>query len=137
MYFFKILVYYTGGVAVVYPSPTDDFCIVEMEMRSLFHKWLLVFIVLSFGLTFGFSWYLHRQDAKENALQLLEVNLTDVAGRVKRAENNLQTITEMSAASAIAKTRAFALLIKEKPSDRKSTRLNSSHLVISRMPSSA
>ena len=116
MYFFKILVYYTGGVAVVYPSPTDVFCIVEMEMRSLFHKWLLVFIVLSFGLTFGLSRYLHRQDAKENALQLLEVNLTDVAGRVKRAENNLQTITEMSAASAIAKTRAFALLIKEKPS---------------------
>ena len=85
-------------------------------MRSLFHKWMLFFIVLAFGLTFGLSWYLHRKEAKENALQLLEVNLTDVAGRVKRAENNLQTITEMSASSAIAKTRAFALLIKEKPS---------------------
>ena len=85
-------------------------------MKSLFRKWLLFFIVLAFGLTFGLSWHLHRIEAKENALQLLEVNLNDVAGRVKRAENNLQTITEMSAASAIAKTRAFALLIKEKPS---------------------
>ena len=85
-------------------------------MKSLFHKWLLFFIVFAFGLTFGFSWYMHRKEARENALQLLDVNLTDVAGRVKRAENNLQTITEMSAASAIAKTRAFALLIKEKPS---------------------
>ena len=85
-------------------------------MRSLFRKWLLFFIVLAFGLTFGLSWHLHRIEAKENALQLLEVNLNDVAGRVKRAENNLQTITEMSAASAIAKTRAFTLIIKEKPS---------------------
>lgn len=85
-------------------------------MSSLFRKWLLLFVILAFGLTFGLSWYLHRKEAKENALQLLEVNLTDVAGRVKRAENNLQTITEMSASSAIAKTRAFALLIKEKPS---------------------
>ena len=94
---------------------TEDFYIAEMEMRSLFHKWMLFFVVLAFGLTFGLSWYLHRKEAKENALQL-EVNLNDIAGRVKRAENNLQTITEMSAASAIAKTRAFALLIKEKPS---------------------
>ena len=85
-------------------------------MKSLFHKWLLFFVVLAFGLTFGLSWYLHRKEAKENALRLLEVNLTDVAGRGKRAENNLQTITEMSVASAIAKTRASALLIKEKPS---------------------
>jgi hypothetical protein len=77
---------------------------------------MLLFIAFAFGLTFGLSLYLHRKEAKENALQLLEVNLTDVAGRVKRAENNLQTITEMSAASAIAKTRAFALLIKVKPS---------------------
>ena len=87
-----------------------------MKMKALFHKWLLLFVVLAFGLTFALSWYLHRKEAKENALQLLEVNLADVAGRVKRAEANLQTITEMSAASAIAKTRAFALLIKEKPS---------------------
>ena len=87
-----------------------------MKMKALFHKWLLLFVVLAFGLTFALSWYLHRKAAKENALQLLEVNLADVAGRVKRAEANLQTITEMSAASAIAKTRAFALLIKEKPS---------------------
>ena len=85
-------------------------------MKARFRRWLLLLVVLAFGLTFGLSWCLHRKEAKENALQLLEVNLTDVAGRVKRAEANLQTITEMSKASAIAKTRAFALLIKEKPS---------------------
>ena len=85
-------------------------------MKSVFHKWLLIFVVLAFGLTFGLSWYLHRKEAKNNALKLLEVNLNDVAGRVRREEANLQTITEMSAASAIAKTRAFALLILEKPS---------------------
>ena len=85
-------------------------------MKSLFHKWLLLFVVLAFGLTFGLSWYMHRKESEANALQLLSINLTDAANRVKREEVNLQTITEMSAASAIAKTRAFALLIKEKPS---------------------
>ena len=90
-------------------------------MSSLFHKWLLLFVVLAFGLTFGLSWHLHRKEAKDNALKLLEVNLNDAAGRVKREEVNLQTITEMSAASAIAKTRAFALLIKTKPSILKDT----------------
>ena len=85
-------------------------------MRSLFHKWMLFLIVLAFGLTFGLSWYLHRKDAKESAMRLLELNLKDIAERVKRAEKNLQTITEMSNASAIAKTRAFALIIREKPS---------------------
>ena len=90
-------------------------------MSSLFHKWLLLFVVLAFGMTFGLSWHLHRKEAKNNALKLLEVNLHDVAGRVRRQEANLQTITEMSAASAIAKTRAFALLIQEKPSILKDT----------------
>lgn len=85
-------------------------------MKALFHKWLLFFVVLAFGVTFGLSWYLHRKEAKNNALKLLELNLNDVAGRVRRAEANLKTVTEMSAASAIAKTRAFALLIKKDPS---------------------
>lgn len=85
-------------------------------MKALFHKWLLLFIVFAFGLTFGLSWYLHRKEAKKNALQLLALNLADASNRVKRAETNLKTISEMSAASAIAKTRAFAMLIKEKPS---------------------
>ena len=85
-------------------------------MRALFHRWLLCFIILAFGLTFGLSWYLHRKEAKKNALQLLALNLADASNRVKRSEANLKTISEMSSASAIAKTRAFAMLIKEKPS---------------------
>ena len=85
-------------------------------MKALFRNWLLLFVILAFGITFGLSWHLHRKEATKNALRLLTVNLTDAANRVKRAEANLKTISEMSAASAIAKTRAFALLIKEKPS---------------------
>ena len=77
-------------------------------------------MILAFGLTFGLSWYIHKKEAKKNALDLLSINLTDAANRVKRAEINLQTIAEMSKASAIAKTRAFAMLIKEKPSILKS-----------------
>ena len=84
-------------------------------MKIIFRKWLLLFIVFAFGLTFGLSWYLHKKEAKKNALELLHLNLVDATNRIKRAEINLQTITEMSAASAIAKTRAFAMLIKEKP----------------------
>ena len=84
-------------------------------MKSLFHKWLLLFVVLAFGLTFGLSWYLHQKEAKKNALQLLEINLTDAVDKIRSSENNLQAITEMSSTSAIAKTRAFALLIQQDP----------------------
>ena len=84
-------------------------------MKIIFRKWLLLFIVFAFVLTFGLSWYLHKKEAKKNALELLHLNLVDATNRIKRAEINLQTITEMSAASAIAKTRAFAMLIKENP----------------------
>ena len=85
-------------------------------MKALFHKWLLIFVVLAFGLTFGLSWYVQRKEAKNNALEYLEVNLKDAAARVKREEANVQTITEMSESSAIAKTRAFSLLIQKDPS---------------------
>ena len=85
-------------------------------MKALFHKWLLLLIVLAFGSTFGLSWYLHRVEEKSSALELLEVTLIDAADRVRRSENNLRSITEISAAVALAKTRAFALIIKEKPS---------------------
>jgi hypothetical protein len=87
----------------------------EEKMKTLFHKWLLLFIVLAFGLSFGLSWYMHRKEAKENALRLITINLKDVAGRIKRADNNVRIITELSAASAIAKTRAFSLLIQKDP----------------------
>ena len=91
-------------------------------MKNIFYKWLLLFIVLAFCLTFGLSWYLHQKDAKKNALQLLELNLTDAVDRIQRSENSLQTITEMSETAAIAKTRAFAQLIQQDPTilDRKS-----------------
>ncbi|MBO5724361.1 MAG: SpoIIE family protein phosphatase, partial [Lentisphaeria bacterium] len=85
-------------------------------MRLGFHKWLLVFVVLAFAVTFGLSWYLHRKEAEHAALELLKLNLSDASNRVKRAEMNLQTITEMSAATAIAKARVFAMLIKQDPS---------------------
>ena len=84
-------------------------------MKNIFYKWLLLFIVLAFCLTFGLSWYLHQKDAKKNALQLLELNLTDAVDRIRRSENSLQTITEMSETAAIAKTRAFAQLIQQDP----------------------
>jgi hypothetical protein len=85
-------------------------------MKTLFRNRLLLLVILAFGLTFGLSRVLHKKEARENALQLLSINLADAANRLKRSDANVKTIAEMSASSALAKTRAFALLIKEDPS---------------------
>ena len=85
-------------------------------MKTLFRNRLLLLVILAFGLTFGLSRMLHRKEARENALQLLSINLADAANRLKRSDANVKTIAELSASSALAKTRAFAMLIKEDPS---------------------
>lgn len=92
-------------------------------MKSLFQKWLLLFVALAFIATFGIAWYVHRKQAESAALGLLKINLLDASSRVKATEANLQTILEMSNAAAIAKTRAFAMLIKTNPAILKDLKL--------------
>ncbi|MDD3588296.1 MAG: hypothetical protein PHQ75_14030, partial [Thermoguttaceae bacterium] len=84
-------------------------------MKKLFQKWLLLFVSIAFLATFFISWWIHSFLAKNSALELLRANLGDIACRVMTTESNLKTIIAMSDAAAIAKAKAFARIVSEKP----------------------
>lgn len=84
-------------------------------MKALFQKWLFLFVLAAFVITFGASWWLHSYLAENSALDLLQSNLEDVYRRVKATEANLKIVEEMSNAAALAKTHAFARIIAENP----------------------
>ena len=84
-------------------------------MKTIFQKWLFVFVLAAFIITFLSSWWIHSNLAENSAVELLQNNLDDAARRVISTRKNLQTIITMSNASALAKTRALAMMIKENP----------------------
>lgn len=84
-------------------------------MKFLFQKWLFVFVIAAFLITFLSSWWIHSNLAENSAIELLRTNLDDAALRIRNTRKNLQTIIAMSNASALAKTHALAMMIKENP----------------------
>ena len=78
---------------------------------------------------------------EENVKMEGKMNLQDTFLNEARKENAPVSIFLMNGVQLKGKVKSFdsftVLLVSENRSDRKSTRLNSSHNVISRMPSSA
>ncbi len=84
-------------------------------MKKLFQKWLFVFILGAFLLTFGASWWIHSGLADTSTRLLLEAKLASAEAQVAHTQDNLQTVIELSNNTALAKARAFAIMIAEKP----------------------
>ena len=84
-------------------------------MKSLFQKWLLVFVAAAFFITFTASWKIHSVIAENSAADLLQYSLEDAFQRVKHTEYNLKNVVELSNNAALAKARSLAVMVKEKP----------------------
>ncbi len=84
-------------------------------MKKLFQKWLFVFILGAFILTFGASWWIHSGLADTSTRLLLKAKLAAAEAQVAHTQENLQTVIELSNKTALAKARAFAIMIAEKP----------------------
>ena len=85
-------------------------------MKYIFQKWLFLLVVLAFLITFAASWHLHSYLAELSAIDMLESTLSGVSRKISITEDNLKAVTHLSDAAALAKTRAFALLIASDPS---------------------
>ena len=85
-------------------------------MKFIFQKWLFLLVVLAFLITFAASWHLHSYLAELSAIDMLESTLSGVSRKISITEDNLKAVTHLSDAAALAKTRAFALLIASDPS---------------------
>ncbi len=84
-------------------------------MKKLFQKWLFLFILGAFLLTFGASWWIHSGIADTSTRLLLQAKLAAAVAQVEHTQDNLETILELTGKTAIAKARAFAIVIAEKP----------------------
>ena len=85
-------------------------------MKTLFQRWLFLFVSGAFLVTFVLSWHLHSFLAENSAMDLLQSSLEDACQRVRSTEHNLKMIIEMSDKAALVKARAFAALIQKDPS---------------------
>ena len=85
-------------------------------MKFIFQKWLFLLVVLAFLITFAASWHLHSYLAELSAVDMLESTLAGVSRKISITEKNLNTVTHLSDATALAKTHAFALMIASDPS---------------------
>ena len=85
-------------------------------MKYIFQKWLFLLVVLAFLATFAASWHLHSYLAELSAEDMLASTLSVVARKINITEHNLKAVTHLSDSAALAKTRAFALLIASDPS---------------------
>ncbi len=87
----------------------------NMTMKTLFQRWLILFVTVAFIITVYVSYTLQSKQANEKAKELLRVNLADATRQLERNNENLKVIREMTKSSAIAKARAFAALVWENP----------------------
>ena len=85
-------------------------------MKYIFQKWLFLLVVLAFLATFAASWHLHSYLAELSAVDMLESTLSGISRKISITEHNLKAVTHLSDVAALAKARAFALLIASDPS---------------------
>lgn len=83
-----------------------------MTMKKIFSIWLTIFVVAAFIVTIVFSYGIQSKLARKTALAMLENNLKDAEERIKYSNDNLKRVKELTESGALAKTRAFARIIK-------------------------
>ena len=84
-------------------------------MRKTFLKWLFIFIASAFALTFGISFLVQTRQARENAIQLIRLRISDAKRQLCTTEENVKQVGEMTEAMALVKARALAGLIENTP----------------------
>ena len=82
-------------------------------MKRLFAIWLTIFVVLAFIITLVFSYQIQSKLAQETTLAMLEDNLSDAEKRIMFSNDNLRRVKELTENGALAKTRAFARIIRD------------------------
>jgi serine phosphatase RsbU (regulator of sigma subunit) len=85
-------------------------------MRKTFLKWLFLFVAAAFLLTFIISFYIQTEQARENAVNLINLKMADVMAQIIANRENVAVIREIADATSLAKARAFARMIAMKPS---------------------
>lgn len=84
-------------------------------MRKTFQRWLLVFVLIAFALTFCVSFFVQTRQAERNAEELIAIKISDARQQIGQNDKNLAAIRLLTDEAALAKAKAFARLVKEEP----------------------
>lgn len=85
-------------------------------MRKTFQKWLFLFVVIAFIVTFCISFSIESRQAKGNAVGLIRLKMEDARKQIVVNRENIATVRSIVDAAALAKARAFAKIIALQPS---------------------
>ena len=81
-------------------------------MKRIFSFWLINFVIAAFIVTLFCSYRIQSKLAEDTALTMLNDNLNDAEARILHSNSNLKRIKELTENGALAKSRAFARIIK-------------------------
>ena len=85
-------------------------------MRKTFQKWLFLFVVVAFIVTFCISFSIESRQAKGNAVGLIRLKMEDARKQIVVNRENIATVRSIVDAAALAKARAFAKIVALQPS---------------------
>lgn len=84
-------------------------------MRKTFLTWLLLFMAAAFLAAFLISYNIQTKQAYNNAEKLIYLKIDDVIKQIDVNNKNLREIRRETDSNALAKTRAFAAMLKINP----------------------
>ena len=84
-------------------------------MQKTFQVWLFLCVATAFVLTFGVSFYRQTSQARINARKLIQLKIADAKEQIRGLEENQTQLLQMRKRQTLAKARAVALLIEQRP----------------------
>lgn len=88
----------------------------SMSMKQTFQRWLLVFVLCAFTLTFAISFYIQTKQTRNNAVDLIRLKVEDAKRQIGTNSGNLERITETNNNGVLVKARSLARILSENPS---------------------
>ena len=84
-------------------------------MKRIFQKWLFLFVLTAFVLTWGVSFFIQTRQAEYSAIETIRLRLADAKTEIARNANNLASIKQQNRMDAAAKARSFTEMIRCNP----------------------
>ena len=82
-------------------------------MRRTFLKWLFLFIVCAFVITFFASFYMQTEQAKKNGASLIALKIEDAKKQIINNNENLNQIQKDNDETALSKVKTFSHILKQ------------------------
>lgn len=88
---------------------------IKTTMRKTFQKWLLLFVLAAFFVTFVISYLIQTKMASEHARTLIRLKLEDVKRQLRSSKRNLDEIRSANYENAVIKAKYVSLYVKSNP----------------------